>query len=169
MRAAVRCVAGCLVYCRWKKCQGFSFPLSSSNWRRSREQHRSGRDPVGQQPWNDVHSCHPAPPTCPGTSSCTCVARPRPELSFLGRSSRWGRGSTGRPSKWGAWVVPAKGWGHWASRQLAELRAWVELPAAESREGLHTVGCGESCTQAPSMWQPPLHSGPDRYPLGFAF
>ena len=35
----------------------------------------------------------------------------------------------------------------------------MELLASESREGLQNVGCGESCTQAPSTWQPPSTLG----------
>lgn len=129
-----------------KKCQGFSFPPLFLKLEKVPEKHRSDRDPVGRRPWNDVHSCHPAPPTCPGTSSCTCVARPRPELSFLGRSSWWGSGSAGWPSKEGGpgWCQPQVGPS--GLQAAGETQGMSGAPGPESREGLQNVGCGESCT-----------------------
>lgn len=107
-----------------------------------------------QQPWNDVHCSHPAPPMCGVTSSCTCAARPQPELSCLGRSLRGALG--GASQRLGPSGLQTAGGTHSTSGapDLQELRTTSEL-------GLWRVFCtnSEPVVVSSPLWTRSLSCG----------
>lgn len=122
-RAAVRCVAGSLADCRRRNVRGFLFlSLSQTGEGPGRS---TGRTEIL---WGGGHGMMCTPVTLPLRRARV----PRPALVWPDHdqnSAFWAGPHGGVGECWlalkggGAWVVPATGWGHRASRQLEKLRA----------------------------------------------
>lgn len=129
MRAAARCMAGCLAYYRPKKYQGFSFPLSSPNWGRSWEKHRLGRDPVGP---TAMKRCSLLSPSSSNVCSHLILylcgqTSTRAQLSgqVLEGGPGWCQPKVGAIGSPDSWRDLQHQWSSWPPRAENDFRTWV--------------------------------------------